>query len=257
MALIAAYLPSGRSLSRLEGALGHSHAIRACASWAELDRCCAAHPVTVAVVDLYGDGSTNFDAVRGLRARYGSIPLVAYVAALPDQGRDLFDLGRAGVGGLLLMDIDDRPRIIQQVIERAEARGVSDDLRRLLGGHPPLVRDAVLVSVSRAHEDLDGDRLATILATPRRTLSQVLSDLGFPPPAKLITWGRLIVAAQMLNDRQRSADAVARVLGFPSGSAFRNTCQRYLGLRPNEIRSAGGPTVVIDRFLVSAGLPPQ
>jgi methylphosphotriester-DNA--protein-cysteine methyltransferase len=70
----------------------------------------------------------------------------------------------------------------------------------------------------------------------------------------LVTWGRLIVAAQMLSDRQRSADAVARALAFPSGSAFRNTCQRYLGLRPNEIRDAGGADAVVDRFLAEAGL---
>jgi tripartite-type tricarboxylate transporter receptor subunit TctC len=40
-----------------------------------------------------------------------------------------------------------------------------------------------------------------------------LAEVGFPPPAKLVTWGRLIVAAQMLSDRQRSADAVARARG--------------------------------------------
>jgi hypothetical protein len=56
----------------------------------------------------------------------------------------------------------------------------------------------------------------------------------------------------MLADRQRSADAVARALDFPSGSAFRNTCQRYLGLKPTEIRSAGGSSAVIDKFFATA-----
>ncbi|MND01757.1 hypothetical protein D3C83_208690 [compost metagenome] len=60
----------------------------------------------------------------------------------------------------------------------------------------------------------------------------------------------------MLLDNKRSADAIARALDFPSGSAFRNTCQRYLGLRPTEMRDAGGSQVVIERFFATTGLRP-
>jgi AraC-like DNA-binding protein len=207
----------------------------------------------VAVVDLYAEGDPRFDALRRLRTRFGTVPIVAYVTYDPERARDLFDLGRAGVVGLLLTDIDDRPRLIASVVERAEARGVADDLRRHLAGQRPLVRDAVLLAVTRAHEDLSGDGLAEILALSRRTLANELADAGFPSPSKLVTWGRLIVAAQMLVDRHRPADAVARALAFPSGSAFRNTCQRYLGLRPHEIREAGGPEAVITRFFATVG----
>ncbi len=254
MGLLAALLPVPRAMARLHGAIGGVREIRECGTWSALENLCAERPVDVAVIDLYADGSPNFDAVRRLRARYGTVSLVAYVALLPERSRDLFDLGRAGVVGLLLTDIDDRPRTIQQVVERAEARGAAQDLRRHLAGQTTLIRDAVLVSVTRAHENLTAQRLAEIVAASRRKLSDELSDAGFPPPAKLVTWGRLIVAAQLLTDRQRSADAVARALAFPSGSAFRNTCQRYVGLRPNEIRDAGGPDVVIERFLTAAGL---
>jgi AraC-like DNA-binding protein len=80
-----------------------------------------------------------------------------------------------------------------------------------------------------------------------------LADAKCPPPQKLITWGRLIVAAQMLEDGQRTADGVARMLDFPSGSAFRNTCQRYLGATPQEIRSKGGAAWVASRFTLELG----
>jgi AraC-like DNA-binding protein len=72
-----------------------------------------------------------------------------------------------------------------------------------------------------------------------------LSDAGFPPPRRLITWGRLIVAAQLLEDPLRSADAVSIALDFPSGSAFRNTCQRYLHATPSQLRARGGAEYVI------------
>ncbi len=254
MGLLAALLPTPRALTRLDGAIGSMHEILSCSTWAALSQICTEHPVDVAVIDLYADGTPNFDALRRLRTRLGTVSVIAYVALLPERSRDLFDLGRAGVVGVLLTDIDDRPRTIQQVIERAQARGAAADLRRHLAEQSTLVRDAVLVAVTRAHEDLTGQRLADILTCSRRTLSNALAEVGFPPPAKVVTWGRLIVAAQLLSDRQRSADAVARALAFPSGSAFRNTCQRYLGLRPNEIRDAGGADAVVDRFLAEAGL---
>jgi AraC-like DNA-binding protein len=255
MGILAAYLPNARCLARLEAAVGTLHAVRPTASWSALESLCAEKPVDVAVVDLYADGTPNFDAVRRLRAQFGTVTLIAYVASLPERTRDLFDLGRAGVVGLLLTDLDDRPRTIRSVVERAEARGAVVELQQELVSESPVVRDAVLVSVTRAHENLNGDRLAEILATSRRTLSSELSRAGFPAPSKLVTWGRLIVAGQMLGDRQRSADAVARALAFPSGSAFRNTCQRYLGLKPNEIRAAGCAGAVTERFFAARRKP--
>ena len=118
---------------------------------------------------------------------------------------------------------------------------------------PPLVRDAVLVAVTRAHLRLTTHRLAEICGAPKRALLKALGDAGCPPPQKLITWGRLIVAAQMLEDDKRTADGVARLLEFPSGSAFRNTCQRYLGATPQEIRAKGGAAWATSRFLVELG----
>ena len=86
-----------------------------------------------------------------------------------------------------------------------------------------------------------------------RTLLIALEKSGFPPPQKLLAWGRLIVAAQMLEDPNKAADAVARQLDFPSGSAFRNTCQRYLGPTPHEIRGKGGAVWAANRFLQEIG----
>jgi hypothetical protein len=66
-------------------------------------------------------------------------------------------------------------------------------------------------------------------------------------------WGRLIVAGHLLEDTHRPADRVAESLGFPSGSAFRNACARYVGRAPNEIRAAGGSKCVTEAFLGQLG----
>ena len=137
----------------------------------------------------------------------------------------------------------------KSILEQAETRSVASGLRSALTEVDPTVRDAVLVAVTRAHENLSGDGLAKLLSIPRRSLTKRLIYAGFPPPPRLLTWGRLIVAAQMLDDLNRSADAVSAALRFPSGSAFRNTCQRYLHATPTELRQRGGADYVVARLL--------
>lgn len=253
MGVIATLLPDERCQQRLRQAVRDQHTVVACRSWDELQATCRDEAVHLTVVDLFADGRAGFDRVRQFRQHCTRVTLVAYVQPLPGRSRDLFDAGRAGFDGLLLMDVDDSPLQLRTMIEQAEARGVAGHLREQLGPVHQVTRDAVLVAVTRAHLRLTAHRLAEIVGTSRRVLVARLAADGFPPPQKLITWGRLVVAAQMLEDPRRSADAVARMLDFPSGSAFRNTCQRYLQATPLEIRDRGGSAFASGRFLAAVG----
>jgi hypothetical protein len=81
--ILAALLPNQRCLARLEAAVGSLHAVRTLPTWEALQQVCEEAPVDIAVVDLYADGSPNFDALRELRTRYNGIALVAYVTFAP------------------------------------------------------------------------------------------------------------------------------------------------------------------------------
>ncbi|MEP6733362.1 MAG: hypothetical protein ABJE10_22150 [bacterium] len=199
----------------------------------------------MAVVDLYWEKEPNFEGVRQLKQRLPRLTLVAYISMAMERGHDLFDAGRAGIDGLVIAGQDDAPRPLLAIIERAESKSLAGLIRRSLDGVDPVVTDAVLLAVTRAHERLSPTGLARLLAQPRRAVTDRLSAEGFPPPQRLLTWGRLVVAAHMLEDAHRSADRVAATLDFPSGSAFRNTCQRYLHAAPNEIRTRGGASYVV------------
>ncbi|MCC7195191.1 MAG: helix-turn-helix domain-containing protein [Gemmatimonadaceae bacterium] len=253
MGIIATLLPEERCLARVMTAVAGQHTVIPCGTWDEVQEACEQEPVHIAALDLFADGRANFDRVRQLKLRFARVTLVAYVAFTPDRVRDLFDAGRAGLDGLIVVDRDDSPGQLRSVLGHAEARGVASLLRNKLGVLHPVARDAVLVAVTRAHLRLTGHRLAEILNTSRRVLLTRLQDDGIPPPQQLITWGRLIVAAQMIEDAGRSADGAARALDFPSGSAFRNTCQRYLKATPREIRDQGGAAFVVERFLEAIG----
>ncbi len=252
MSVIATLLPQPLHVQRLRAAVRDRHELHECSDWASLARVCDREPVRVAVVDLYWEEKPNFEGVRQIKQRMPRLTLVAYVSMAPERSHDLFDAGRAGVDGLVLAGQDDAPRPLLALIERAESRGLAGLVRRSLDGIDPMAMDAVLLAVTRAHERLSPQALARLLAQPRRAVTLRLSAEGFPAPQRLLTWGRLIVAAHMLEDGHRSADRVANTLDFPSGSAFRNTCQRYVRSAPHQIRAGGGAHYVIAAFLDEA-----
>ena len=250
MGLICTLLPRATHLQRVKAAARDSHAILECEDWAALTRACEARPVQAAILDLFADGRAAVDGVRIIKSRFPSVALLAYVSVTAERAHDLFEAARAGIDGLIVADVDDTPRAIQDALERVQSRTLAGVVRRALGPlKQPAARDAVLAAVTRAHDRLTPELLARRLAVPRRLLAKRLRDAGFPPPHRLITWGRLVVAARMLEDAQRTADAVAAALDFPSGSAFRNTCQRYLHATPGEIRSRGGAGYALRVFL--------
>jgi AraC-like DNA-binding protein len=253
MATLAAMLTDPKALQRLASAVHGEHTVLHCDSWEALEATCRDESVTLAILDLFAEGRAHFDVIRRLKLRAERLTLVAYVTVTPDRSRDLFDAGRAGLDGLLIAGQDDTPAAFRAVLERAEARGVAQMLRPQVAHFPGPVRDAIMVAVTRAHLRLTGHRLSEILRVSKKALVSSLADAKCPPPQKLITWGRLIVAAQMLEDEKRTADGVARLLDFPSGSAFRNTCQRYVGATPHEIRAKGGANWVASRFVLELG----
>lgn len=248
MGIVAALVPNPARLFRLRAAIRGRHVVEPCADWAAVTLLCEEQPVHLAVLDLFAFGEMSLEPLRQLKRRFPRLSTVAYVGVTAERGRDLFDAGRSGVDALVVADEDDDPTTMSAVLEQAEARSVASLVRAVLNAAHPNVRDALLVTVTRAHERLTPHRLAATVAVSRRVLARQLLDAGLPPPQKLITWGRLVVAASLLEDINRSADSVALALHFPSGSAFRNACQRYLGATPSEIRARGGAAWVVARL---------
>jgi len=252
MGLIAALIPSASCRTRLETAAAGAHTVRSCDDWVVLTRACETEPVHLAVFDLYADGRTNFDRVRLLRLRFPRLALLAYLTLRSDRAREMFDLARCGVDDLVVTDVDDDPVRLRAHVDKAEARSAAALVRPAVQHLPMAVRDAVLAAVTRAHERLTAETLARRLATSRRDLTQALIAAHLPPPNQLLTWGRLIVAAHLLEESDRSAEGVAGVLDFASPGAFRNACRRYLQATPMEVRERGGATFVTERLLAAS-----
>lgn len=247
MSIIAA-LVSETQHQRLVRALGEGSEVQNLGDWAALLDFVARRPVRLVIVDIFINGQGGFEGLRRLKLDWPRIVVVAYVKPDLANVRQLFDAGRKGVDALVLEGQDDAPIDLTRTLALAENRGLAAIVRRHLTGEDSVVFDAVMIAVSRAHQRMNAQSLAKQLRTPRRTVAHRLATAGFPPLQQLVSWGRLIVAAHLLDDGNRSADAVAATLDYPSGSAFRNACRRYLNMSPHQIRKAGGADFVIERF---------
>ncbi len=90
--------------------------------------------------------------------------------------------------------------------------------------------------------------VANALGVHRKTLVDRLKAAQLPSPRAIIGWCRLLVAARVLDDPGRTVEQVALMLDFPSGTALRNMCKRYTGLRTGEVRQNGGVRCLMHAF---------
>lgn len=249
MSVIVTLIRTPARLERLRAAVRDAHHLIVCEDWSEVFAACDRQVVNVAVLELDIVAVPNFDSVRQLKRLAPRLALVAYASLGVDRIHHIFDAGRYGFEELVVADMGDGPTAFSRALERASARGVAGMVRtEIPADADPLVRDTLLVAVTRAHERLTPAALADIVGASPRRLARALADAGYPSPHRLVMWGRLIVAAGQMDETRRSADRIALALGFPSGSAFRNNCRRYLDARPGEIRTRGGARFVLERL---------
>lgn len=236
-------------LARLRSAARDSHTVIACDSWEQIFAACDGRMVHAAVLDLETAASPSFDSIRQFKRMNPAIVLIGYTTYTLEKVHHIFDAGRYGFEALVIADLDDGPSAFSRAIEKASARGVAGMVKsNLAPAIDPMATDALLTAITRAHERLTPARLARELGVGGRRLSRALAASGYPSANKLIMWGRLIVAAALMDGTRHSTDRIALTLSFPSGSAFRNNCRRYLGAKPSEIRARGGAALVFDLF---------
>jgi len=204
---------------------------------------------TAVLVELTDAADTpgGASAIERLRAECPSTPIVAYCWVAAGIARQILRAVRAGVSALALRGHDDIGRMMDAVLEDAVVDLIAEETVQHLGGDiPGYARPIVEYCVRHARDELTVVDLATGLGLPRRTLDHRLRRAALPAPGALISWGRLFVAAKLMETSERSVDDVALSLGFASGSALRGMLKRYTGLTPGEVRARGGLQCVVD-----------
>jgi transcriptional regulator GlxA family with amidase domain len=142
---------------------------------------------------------------------------------------------------IILDQYDDLDRIANRIADVGTSSDATTRVEVALQGLiPDHLRDFFLFCIKNAHRAVDVDSAVIRLRRSRKTLSNWLAVAHLPPPARILGWTRVLIAARMLEDTTRSTEKVARELHFMSGTALRNMIRRYLGCGPEMLRQRGG-----------------
>jgi AraC-like DNA-binding protein len=222
----------------------------------------AARPFAIVVVEPRDvDRVPTDETVRAIRAIHRGAAIVGY-ATRADLSSAILAFARAGVDELVLPTVDDNGLALRTALASAVRRSGADRLlAEVVALVPETFRPVVRFCLERAGEAPDVPTVARALGVSRQTLVERAHRAGLPTPRELITWCRLLVAAQLLAEWGGSVDQIAIELDFPSGNGLRNALRRYAGRSVNDVR-AGGAGLVLGAFRdalaaarVSAGGP--
>jgi AraC-like DNA-binding protein len=225
-------------------------------SWDRLLWLVRERPVTVAVLDseaLGGDLPEDV-AVGDLRRRFPSLATV-FIARPHTDPISLFRLGRAGIGGLVLLAADSLSAGVADAMREALRNGTEAIVARAVSARvPPRESAAVRMALEGVQQGWGSEELAEQLGLTRPHASVRLRACGLPSTGHMLLWAKLLHAGRWLADPGRTGESVSRQLEYSSGAAFRRALRTYVGLTPSQVKSLGGLKPILDRFLDACGL---
>jgi len=184
------------------------------------------------------NGVSTAPFIRSVAQGGDRIPVLGYVAQGAIHADALRELAQAGVHELVFRERDDTAAFLGMKFRRGEeARAAAAVLCRILAHTPERLLPVAEYVLNFPRESHDVARVASALGINRKTLTNWCTRDRCAPPGILITWCRLLLAAELLQMRSRPVERVVHALEFASGSSFRNLCQRYLRRRPSSLAS--------------------
>jgi len=247
LAVLAILQPDARAEARLTEALGSAHDLISGSSWAEIEGILRERRIDACLVDADHPDRDDASAWIGqIRDRYPDVAIVARVER--DGAEGFFGLGTLGVDGVVVGDA--HPSRIRSDVELALSSARAKVVGRRL--HPAISEpgpSALAWAVEHAGPEATVERLATGLGLTPAVLRDRLQELGLPAPARLLLWGRLLLAAARLGEDGRRLEDVAFSLGYSTSSALSRAMKLHTGFTPTEVSRPGGMRAVLDALL--------
>ncbi len=239
----------------LRTALG-SRAVGTARAWERLQWLVRERPVTGVVLDSDSlPAGIPADAPVGeLRRTFPSLATVL-VARPGTDPLSLFRLGRAGLGGLVLLPADDVAHASEALARAFTASTEALVVRAVSPFLPRRETRAVRLALEGVQHGWSAEELSAHVGLTRPHVSVRLKACGLPSAGHLLVWAKLLHAGRWLADPGRSAQSVSRQLEYSSGAAFRRALRNYVGMTPTEVKAFGGLRPVLSAFLDACGLP--
>jgi AraC-like DNA-binding protein len=250
VALLAVLQPDALSLARLASALGDQHHLVLSDDWVTLQDALQNKAVDGCVLELYHPAQPiGLTEVEQLRERHPTLAIVVY-ADFRGRELDLFALGRLHVDGVVPAGKQESLRQIRETVAAALALSMAARVIATIGERLPAVgRECLRWAIENAHSQPTVREMASSLSRVARSLARSLRAEGSPSPGRLLLWGRLFRATQMLTDRGASVERVAFALGYSSGAALGRALRRETGYSPRDVLLRGGVACVLEGFL--------
>lgn len=198
------------------------------------------------------DGRLTDGLVRDVRDQLPDLPVAGYCRSGPGQSEGIRALAAAGVHELIFQGVDDAGISLRSALLSASHACAAEAVLLQLQQHiPDYLRPFASFAVRNPGNAKTVNEVASAIGLNRRTWVNYCMRARFFPPAELLGWCRLLMAAHYLASTMRTVESIALQLDFPSDTALRNMMKRYTGLRARDVSAQGGVARVLQSMLDS------
>ena len=184
-------------------------------------------------------------AVRAIRSTFPSIPVLILCSPTADDIHLLVDLVRSGADDAIVRGVDRIGSAAAVLLARGEQTQVlTCAIGEIAGVVTADARSIFSYAITNPAARRPVEEVARSLAVSRRTLVNRLSAAGLPGPGVFVAWGRLLVAASLLEGGQRSLREVARALGLESSAGLHVLIRRHSPFSARALRDGGSKAVL-------------
>ncbi len=230
------------------GVRGTHSRLVSCRTVDRVERTLQTELVNAVVLDVRG-GLSQAAAIDLIEA-YPRVPMFAFSAFGPEDGRLVTFSLAAGFRGILLDGIDE-PIAAEFITARSaasERRALLADAPRRLRLSEPVQLAAWEYVLARVEQATRTGEVAARLGVTREHLSREFAAGGAPNLKRVIDLVRTACAAHLLANPGYTVAAVSRILHFCSPSHLATCARRTAGAAPSRLGELGSRGV-LDRFL--------
>jgi AraC-like DNA-binding protein len=185
-------------------------------------------------------------AVRALRQRLPTLPIIGYCRIGHEHSASIRDLAAAGVHELVFRGVDDTGVMLRSILASAAHATVAEAmLGELLPLTPAPLHPFIQFCLKSPQHAHSVGGVAAALGINRKTLVNYCARANLPSPGRLLSWCRLLLAAHYLATTTRTVERIAMQLDFACDTALRNMIKRYTGMRAHELRHRDGASIVV------------
>ena len=229
------------------------------ADWDALRKALWRAPLTaIAVVDPWAAPGRLADELRAILTEIPSATVIAALHVTPEDSEVLTTLIKWGVADFVVLGHEATTAGLSRRLRLVHTRAVTSLLHRALPGGLPSRTEAILVRAAEVVAVGGGaPEFAAALRVSKRTVPRWCERADLPPPRRLLTWLRLLIAAELLEQPTRSNASVARACGYATEGSLKAAFNKFLKVNLKSLRRSDPFATVakafVDDLATSAG----